>query len=156
MGRVVLISLRVLQLALSLASISLSSYVINWFMKTKTAIPSPFNYLLVSSILSVFSLVYLELVPRFAPRFSQQYVAIGVESVNAALYFAGFIAIAIYIGSLIFCEGAVCSSGRADAVVAAGQFTTWIATTILMAKDMFKRGFEQPKYADNSREMGQV
>ncbi|KAM5342932.1 hypothetical protein ACJ41O_013898 [Fusarium nematophilum] len=149
--------LRVLQLVLSLASIGLSSYVIHYYMMgSRTASPSPFTYLLVSSVFSIFSLAYLELVSRFAQRFSNQYVAIGLESINAALYFAGFIAIAIFIGSLLMCTGTVCSAGRADVVIAAGQFTTWIATTIFTAKDMFKRRFGQAKDANSDREMGQI
>ncbi|KAF4461882.1 hypothetical protein FALBO_11315 [Fusarium albosuccineum] len=157
MARLVFTCLRALQLTLSLASIGLSGFVVNWYMTVRTSTPSPFTYLIVSSVFSILSLAYLELVPRFAPRLSHQYAAIGVESVNAALYFAGFIAVAVFIGSLLMCQGTVCSAGRADAVVAAGQFTTWIATTILMAKDMFKRGFEPPvKDVNGAREMGQV
>ncbi|KAF4974737.1 hypothetical protein FZEAL_8407 [Fusarium zealandicum] len=157
MSRIVFPCLRALQLALSLASIGLSAYVVDFFVSSsRTSSPTPFTYLIVASIFSIFSLVYLELVPRFAPRFSHQYVAIGVESINTALYFAGFITIAVFIGSLVFCEGTVCSAGRADAVIAAGQFTSWIATTILAAQDMFKRSFREPKDAHGGREMGQV
>ncbi|GKU03132.1 membrane-associating protein [Fusarium langsethiae] len=157
MGRVAFISLRVLQLALSIASIGLSSYVVHDYdRRSRGSAPSPFSYLLTSSIVSIVSVVYLTIAPLFVPRLYHQYAAVVVEAVNAALYFAGFIAIAVFIGSLIMCEGTVCSCARADAVVAAGQFTAWITTTAFTAKELFQRTFQEPKKDMNSREMGQA
>ncbi|KAM0559497.1 hypothetical protein ACHAPJ_004527 [Fusarium lateritium] len=157
MSRVAFTSLRALQLALSLASIGLSGYVVNDYnQRSRNSAPSPFSYLIVSSIVSILSVAYLTLSSRFIPRIYHQYAAVVVESVNAALYFAGFIAIAVFIGSLVMCEGTVCSAARADAVIAAGQFTAWITTTAFTAKDMFKRAFQEPPKDADGREMGQA
>ncbi|KAF4448858.1 membrane-associating protein [Fusarium austroafricanum] len=157
MGRVAFLSLRALQLALSMTSIGLSAYVVNDYDKrSRGSAPSPFTYLMVSSIFSMLSVAYITLTPLFVPRIYHQYAAIIVESVNAALYFAGFIAIAVFIGGLKMCMGTVCSCARADAVVAAGQFTVWITTTAFTAKDLFKKAFQEPKKGVEGREMGQA
>ena len=52
----------------------------------------------------------------------------------------GFIVLAVYLTRLVYCYGSVCAAGRAMSVVAAVQFTSWIATTILLAKTLFKGG----------------
>ncbi|KAI5457975.1 hypothetical protein BGZ63DRAFT_416439 [Mariannaea sp. PMI_226] len=156
MARIATISiLRGLQVALGLTSIGLSSYVVHWFMmSSRTSSPAPFNFLIFISVFSILSVIYLEVVPRFAPRFSHSYIAITIEMVNTAFYFGGFIALAVFISNLRFCSGTVCSAGRADTVVSAAQFTSWIATTILMAKEMFMRAARSPK--DVHHQMQQV
>lgn len=177
MGRVAFLSLRFLQLVLSVASIGLSAYgtfpamastawvegrltlpevVHDYDQRSRGSAPSPFSYLMTSSIVSIISVVYLTVAPLYIPRIYHQYAGVVVESVNAALYFAGFIAIAVFIGSLIMCEGTVCSCARADAVVAAGQFTAWITTTAFTAKELFQKTFQEPKKDIDGREMGQA
>ncbi|KAF7535910.1 hypothetical protein G7Z17_g13122 [Cylindrodendrum hubeiense] len=147
--------LRVLQLAMALTSLGLSAKVVNYFMMgSRTASPTPFIFLIFTSIFSIFSLVYLVAVPRFAPRVSHPYASISVEMTNTAFYFAGFIALAVYMTNLTFCRGVVCAVGRADAVFAAAQFTVWIASTILMAKDLFMKSSRVPK--DFNHEMSQA
>ncbi|KAM0349678.1 hypothetical protein ACHAPU_003507 [Fusarium lateritium] len=157
MGRVAFLSLRALQLALSAASIGLSSYIVHDYnQRSRNSAPSPFSYLMASSIVSIISVFYLTLAPLFVPRLYHQYAAVVVESVNTALYFAGFIAIAVFIGSLIMCEGTVCSAARADAVMAAAQFTAWITTTAFTAKELFQKAFQEPKKEADGQEMGQA
>lgn len=114
-------------------------------MSSRTSSPAPFSFLIFTSVFSILSVVYLEATPRFAPRLSHSYVAITVQMVNTAFYFGGFIALAVFINNLSFCRGTVCSAGRADTVMAAAQFTIWIATTFLMARDMFIRAGRPPK-----------
>ncbi|KPM34479.1 hypothetical protein AK830_g12097 [Neonectria ditissima] len=155
MARAVFTVLRALQLVLSLTSLGLSSYVVHWYMMgSRAASPAPFNFLIFTSIFSVLSVVYLEAAPRFAPRISHPYATIAVEMANTAFYFGAFIALAIFIGGLVFCQGTVCSVSRADTVVAAGQFTAWIGTTAFTAKEMFVRSGTPTK--DINHEMQQA
>lgn len=112
--------------------------------------------MIAASILSILSLIYLELVSKFVPRLHHPYAAIAVEATNTILYFAGFIALAIFLGSLTLCGGPVCSAGRADTVVAAGQFTSWIATTFFMAQELFRRHTMGLKDTTGDREMTQA
>lgn len=157
MARVLITALRVLQLALSLASIGLSSYVVNYLMMgSRTSSTSSFSFLIAASSLSILSLVYLEAASKFAPRYYHPYAAMAIEATNTIFYFAGFIAIGIFIGSLTLCTGSVCSAGRADTVVAAGQFTAWIATTFFMAQELFRRVTTESKDIIGDREMTQA
>jgi hypothetical protein len=98
------------------------------------------NFLLSASIFSILSVVYLEGAPRFLKRFAHPFAALVAEGINTIFYFAGFIALTVHMGSLTFCVGVVCSASRADAVIAAGAFCTWIASTILTAKKMIIGG----------------
>ncbi|KAH8714155.1 hypothetical protein BGZ61DRAFT_206846 [Ilyonectria robusta] len=157
--------LRGLQLAMALTSLGLSAKVVNWYMMgSRTSSPEAFVFLIFTSLFSLFSLVYLVVVPRFAPRFAQPYASIAVDMTNTALYFAGFIALAVFMTNLTFCRGTVCAVGRADAVFAAAQFTVWIASTILMAKDLFVNSSRVPKdinhedsnHEDSNHEMSQA
>ncbi|OAA34962.1 MARVEL-like domain protein [Metarhizium rileyi] len=141
MSRTGSISLRVFQAFLATANLGLSAYVIHWYRTSTAQAPnSAVVFLLAASIISTLSILYLEFAPRFVSRLAHPYAALAVQGFNTALYFGGFIAVAVYVGSLTFCEGSVCRAGRADAVVAAGAFCAWIASTSLTAKQMILGG----------------
>jgi len=69
-------------------------------------------------------------------------VHFGVEMVNMLFYFAGFIALATFLGKLLFCRGSVCAAARADAVFAAFGWLLWTGTSAILALEMFKGGFK--------------
>ncbi|KAH0601964.1 hypothetical protein MHUMG1_00843 [Metarhizium humberi] len=141
MSRAGSVSLRALQGILAVANLGLSSYVVNWYRTSTSQSPDgSVSFLLAASVMSILSILYLELVPRFVSRLAHPYAALAVQGLNTALYFAGFIALAVYVGNLTFCEGSVCRASRADAAVAAGAFCAWIASTILTAKQMIVGG----------------
>jgi hypothetical protein len=75
---------------------------------------------------------------------SHPYGAFVLELLNVLFYFAGFIALAVFLSSLLFCRGSVCGSARASTVFAATEFALWGMTAVLMAKDVFKLGFRKP------------
>ncbi|KAK2594875.1 hypothetical protein QQS21_007427 [Conoideocrella luteorostrata] len=148
------IALRVLQGVLACANLSLSAYVVNWYlMGTSQSPPNSVDFLLFASIFSILSILYLELAPRFLDRLAHPYASLAVEGLNAIFYFAGFITFAIYVGSLTFCHGNVCSASRGDAVIAAGAFCAWIASTILTAKQMIVGGVGARRKATQMREV---
>jgi len=68
-----------------------------------------------------------------------------VELLNLLFYFAGFIALAVFLGKLLFCRGSVCSAARADAVFAAFNWLLWTGSSALLALEMFKGGLEGMK-----------
>ncbi|KAG5984418.1 hypothetical protein E4U55_004880 [Claviceps digitariae] len=142
MSRLSTTALRVLQGLLAAGNLGLSAYVVQWYCtNTSQAPPNSIDFLLLASILSILSILYLELSPRFFHRLTPPYMFLAVEGFNSVLYFAGFIAIAAHIGSLAFCnKGHVCGVSRSDSVVAAGAFCAWIASTILTAKQMIVGG----------------
>ncbi len=101
---------------------------------TRHGSPGAVTFLAFASGVSLVSVLYLELVPRVCPRIWNPYVTLAFEGTNTALYFGGFIAYAVFLGTLKFCRGTVCLAGRAESVVAAAAFCAWIASTILTAK----------------------
>jgi hypothetical protein len=139
------LAMRALQLVLALINLGLTAYVVSFFVSgNRQWSPSSINWLLAAQVLSILSIVYLELVPRKFPRFANPFASLAVESANTLFYFAGFIAWAVFLGGLAFCNGTVCSCGRAVAVIAALEFVAWIVTTALLAKEIFKGGFRKP------------
>lgn len=136
--------------------VNLAVVVLNWFLLRSTMpSPSSFNFLTFAPAFSILSILYLELAPQYTPQAAHPFALLAVEATNAIFYFAGFIALAIFLSKLVFCNGAVCEVGRATSVVAAAEFASWIATTILRAKSIFKsKGSRQQ--SDNETPMGQV
>jgi hypothetical protein len=77
---------------------------------------------------------------------------VALEVLNVLFYFAGFIALAVFLSQLLFCRGSVCAAARADTVFASASFLLWVGSTYLMAKDVFKLGFRKPTAAVTLRE----
>lgn len=129
-----------------------------------TASPSQINFLIFVPIFSILSMVYLEVAPRVMPkgnahqeRYQQQqgvqerklthivshpYAHLGFEVVNMLFYFAGFVALATFLGKLLFCRGSVCAAARADAVFAAFSWLLWTGTSAILALEIFRGGFK--------------
>lgn len=63
---------------------------------------------------------------------------------------------AICLGDLAFCDGSVCMSGRGAAVLAAVQFSLWMFSAILAAKEIFKGGGRQIKLPGRGHGTGDV
>ncbi len=63
------------------------------------------------------------------------------------IWFAGFIALGVFLSKLLFCRGTVCGAAQADTVFSAFLFATWGASAALMAKDVLKSGFRRPSPA---------
>ncbi|KAK7977597.1 hypothetical protein PG996_003651 [Apiospora saccharicola] len=142
MPSMIVLGLRAAQLVFAIIIMGLSSYVANWYnVDTLTTSPSQINWLLFVSIYTILSVAYLELAPRFMPRFAHPYATIALESTNVIFYFAGFIALAVFISKLLFCRGTVCGAARADVVFGAFEFALWIGTSAFLAKDVVKSGF---------------
>ncbi|TQS32876.1 hypothetical protein Golomagni_06796 [Golovinomyces magnicellulatus] len=80
-------------------------------------------------------------------------ITLGIEGGNSIFYFAGFIAYALFLTDLVVCDGASCTLARATAVIAAAEFSAWISSTILTAKDWFRT--EETKDAILRRQMRQ-
>ncbi|OAA67857.1 MARVEL-like domain protein [Niveomyces insectorum RCEF 264] len=137
--------LRVQQLLFSLTILGLSAYVVSWYtMETRTASPTQVNFLVAVPILSLISLFYSEGSQRVVPALYSPYVAVGVDAINAILYFGGFIALAVFLNSLLFCRGMVCGSARAATAFSAFSFASWTASAVLLALNVFRAGVRKP------------
>lgn len=89
-------------------------------------------------VLSILSLAYLEAAPRFAPKVAHPHAMFIVEALNTLFYFAGFIALAVFLGKLRFCRGSVCEAAKANAGLSVVQFLLWGATAGLAGLGIFK------------------
>lgn len=65
---------------------------------------------------------------------------------NVLFYFAGFVALGVFLSKLLFCRGAVCGSARAVTVFGAFEFALWAATAAFTVKDAVKGGFSGFKF----------
>lgn len=85
--------------------------------------PSQVNYLIFCSVWTILALGYLIVVPwRFSETVAHQKFAIlGVEAVTMIFWFAGFIALAVFLADRV-CFGHVCSAAKAAAVFAAFEW----------------------------------
>lgn len=167
MSRAVVIGLRVLQIVAAVVNLVLVGLgkihpdararssqvkltnappVVNWYLaRTDHSPPSSFNFLLFAPSFSIVCVAYLELAPRHAAWATHPFLSLAVEATNTVFYFGGFIAVAILLSRLVFCEGTVCAVARATSVLAAAEFGAWIVTTMMQAKDIFKNGVRSYK-----------
>jgi len=127
---------------LAVIVLGLAGYVAHWYdAETLTASPSQINFLIFVPIFTLVVILYLELTPRYTPRASHPYAHFALEVVTTLFYFAGFIALAVFLAKLLFCRGSVCAAARADAVFAAFSFVVWLLTTTILGMQIFKGGF---------------
>lgn len=145
----------------------------HWYdADTLTASPSQFNFLIFTGVWSLLSIFYLEIVPRRWPRGmpspsppiippypsiphyraetnqppltgSHPYAAFAFESLTTLFHFSGFIALSVFLSKLLFCRGTVCTAARIDVGAATAGFVLWLASTVVVAVEIFKGGFRR-------------
>ncbi|ETS77532.1 hypothetical protein PFICI_11406 [Pestalotiopsis fici W106-1] len=142
MPSMVILGLRAVQLLFGFIVLGLSAYVAHWYnADTLTASPSQIDWLLFCSLFTILSVVYLEVAPRAMPKIVHPMAVVAVELLNALFYFAGFIALSVFISKLLFCRGSVCGSARADVAFGAMEFLAWTGTAVFSVRDAMKGGF---------------
>jgi len=120
-SRIVVLGLRIAQAFLAVIILGLSGYVANWWSGFwHAASPSEVNFLLFCAVWSLLALLYLVLVPwRFSDTVAHHKLAIlAVESITLLFWFAGFIAVAVFLSGRV-CFGSVCSAAKAATVFGA-------------------------------------
>ncbi|KAK3175538.1 hypothetical protein K4F52_010183 [Lecanicillium sp. MT-2017a] len=158
MSRRSVVFLRVLQVMLAIANLVLAAYVYNWYANIAHK-PSPgsLQFLVFAPCASLVSVVYLEIARRQTTMvFAHLLASLGVEGFNSILYFGGFIAFALSLSEFTACEGVICTLSRAVAVLAASEFSVWIATTIMAAQTWFQSEDVPAKNMAGDQPMGQV
>ncbi|KAI1844155.1 hypothetical protein JX265_002928 [Neoarthrinium moseri] len=142
MASPIVLGLRAAQLVMAFVILGLSAYVANWYnVDTLTSSPSQINWLLFCSLFTIISIAYIELAPRFMPKVAHPMAFVGLELANVLFYFAGFIALSVFISKLLFCRGSVCGSARADVAFGAFEFLVWGVTSFFAVRDNLKGGF---------------
>ncbi|PVH82731.1 hypothetical protein DL98DRAFT_456267 [Cadophora sp. DSE1049] len=134
------IPLRILQAIFSIVVLALSSYVA--FIQNQTGYHSAtqINFLISVPAFSLFSLLFLELAPRFAPKASNQYILFLVQCLVGGLYLAGFIALSVFLGQLMYCQGSICTAAKVDAVFGALSYVVWMVSATILGIEMSRFG----------------
>jgi len=81
---------------------------------------------------------------------SHPYAHFALEIITTIFYFAGFVALAVFLSKLLYCRGTVCASARAAAIFSSISCAAWVLTTILLGMEIFKGGFRVAQ-AQNAR-----
>jgi hypothetical protein len=94
-----------------------------------------------NSIWTILALMYLIVVPwRFSETIAHHKFAIlGVEAVTMIFWFAGFIALAVFLTGRT-CYGQVCNSARATAVFGAFEWCVCAISSVFGITDQVKQG----------------
>ncbi|OAA76152.1 MARVEL-like domain protein [Akanthomyces lecanii RCEF 1005] len=156
MGRPGVNFLRVLQGLLALGNLALAAYA-------HRPSPGALQFLVFAPCVSIVSIVYLEVAVRQKRMImAHRLTSMGVEGLNAILYFGGFIAFALTLSdsssstAASSCEGLSCTLSRAVAVIAAAEFSAWIASTILAAQEWFQSEAHMNKITAARRQMAET
>ena len=89
------------------------------------ASPDQINFLIFTSVWTLLVTVYLALSPVYMPHLAHKYAILALDAVTMIFWFAGFIALAVFITELSLCFGNVCHS--AQAAVVFGAFTWYVS-----------------------------
>ena len=84
--------------------------------------PSQVNFLVFTSIWTLLATTYLLLTPMYLPRAAHKFVIVAIEAITMIFWFAGFIALAVFLSSLSLCVGNVCKSAVAATVFGAFEW----------------------------------
>lgn len=120
-SRTAVLALRVVQFIFSIIVLGLEAYVAHWWNKYYHASsPSQINFLIFCAIWTLLALVFLIIVPlRFGGRIAyEKYVILGVEALTMLFWFAGFVALAVFLSGRV-CYGQVCNCAKAGAAFGA-------------------------------------
>ncbi|KAF2228861.1 hypothetical protein EV356DRAFT_456887 [Viridothelium virens] len=121
--------LRVVQAVFAIIVLGLTAYVANWWGGFWHAMsPSEVNFLIFSSVWSLLALVYLVLAPWRFPDAAHKFGILAAEAVTMIFWFAGFIALAVFLSNRE-CWGHVCSAAKAAAAFSAFEWAVFVATT---------------------------
>lgn len=102
--------------------------------------PSRFNFMLFNTLWSLVVLAYLALTPRFLERFYHSLVALGLLAVTSLFWFAGSIALAVWIG-VGRCHGDhFCQSIQAASAFGFFIWALFTALTVLAGLGAFRGG----------------
>lgn len=53
-------------------------------------------------------------------------------------WFAGFVALSVFLSNLLFCRGAVCRAAQADVAFSSFSFAIWAASAVLTGQELIK------------------
>lgn len=96
-----------------------SHIVAHWYIKAAgVASPGQVNLPIFNGLWTLLVSIYLIVSPVYFPRLSHKYAVLALDAVTALFWFAGFIALGVFMSTLSLCAGSVCHCARAGIVFA--------------------------------------
>lgn len=126
--------LRIVQGLLALIVLGVDAYVVDFYRSNGFRAPSQAGFVVFVCVWSFLALLYLGLAPTYAPNLHNKWAVLGVEGLSVVFWFAGFVAIAAWLGDQQVCYGTVCGCARATAVFGAFSWIAWTISFILVIK----------------------
>ncbi|MCJ1232099.1 hypothetical protein MMC14_000048 [Varicellaria rhodocarpa] len=118
-----MLPLRATQLLFAIISLGLDASFANWYNTHRAmASPSQVNFLVFTSVWTILATVYLTLTPMYMPRAAHKFAILAIEAITMIFWFAGFIALAVFISGLLLCSGTACKIAQAGTVFGAFEW----------------------------------
>jgi len=97
----------------------LLSIVAHWYLNAAgVASPGQVNFLIFNGLWTLLIGIYLIVSPVYFPRLSHKYAVLALDAVTALFWFAGFVALAVFLSTPSSCAGGVCRCARVLVVFA--------------------------------------
>ncbi|KAF2085823.1 hypothetical protein K490DRAFT_45903 [Saccharata proteae CBS 121410] len=147
--------LRLLQLIFAIIVLGLASFVSHWWTDHwYSHSPDEVNFIVFCAAWTLLVLVYLIVAPWRFPTFAHKFGILAAEVVTMIFWFAGFIALAVWLNDRI-CFGSVCASAKAATVFAAFSWLAFAATCMLASLHVWRtRGTSEKTSAPPMRMQG--
>lgn len=130
--------LRIAQGIFSIVVLGLMAYVANWWSGHWNQFsPSEVNFLIFSSVWTLLALAYLIIAPARFPTASHKYGILAAEAITMIFWFAGFIALAVFLSDRV-CFGSVCSAAKAGTAFAAFEWFFFAASTLMAVLHVYR------------------
>ncbi|RAL07322.1 MARVEL domain-containing protein [Aspergillus homomorphus CBS 101889] len=125
---------RVAQVIFAVIVLGLTAYYISWYSYSDTV-----NFMLFNGIWTAFvATPYLALSPMYSPRIAHIFIMLAVEAVTMIFWFAGFIALSVYLPPSEFCHWSRCRALQAATVFGAFEWALFVATTVVATFEMMR------------------
>ena len=136
------IALRVLQFLLAASIIGTMGFVVHWHMSGRDPyVPPEVVYMLVIPLLSLFSMVYLEVTPRTAitARLFHPLAGVAVQGITMLFFASGVLTTTLYLNSLEMCNFMQCTATQSTVGLSGVAWLLWAATTAIAGWEMMRK-----------------
>jgi len=151
-----MLPLRGAQCVFTIVVLGLTAYVSNWWANYwRDMSPTEINFLLFSSVFSLITTTYLSLAAlnKLPAAASNRFILLGADATTMTFWFAGFIALAVFLSSRV-CFGNVCNVAKASVAFGAFNWLLFAISTGWAGVYTFRRRLPAPKQFDQPMSQG--
>jgi hypothetical protein len=131
--------LRVVQGLLAIIILGLTAYVVNdWNLYAYGGSPTEVNFTLFCAVWTLLALAYLVVAPVRFETAAHKFGILAAEAITMIFWFAGFIALAVFLTDLGCRRWGPCRAAKAAVVFAAFEWLLFAATTIMASLHVWR------------------